>query len=154
MVKIEKVEGIFRNLDSYVGILRGLAQLSPETLLADKARLGGAKYYVQVAIECCIDVANHLIAQAGWRAPRNYADSFAVLVENQVLPEGFLPTARRMVGMRNRLVHLYWEVDDTTVCQVLSDHLGDFDRFQAMILGHLRTAEASAVTDGEGRVDE
>jgi|GEM_PF-3105424 len=29
MVKIEKIEGVFRNLDRYVGILRELAQLPP-----------------------------------------------------------------------------------------------------------------------------
>jgi uncharacterized protein YutE (UPF0331/DUF86 family) len=154
MVRIEKIEGVFRNLDRYVGILRELAQLPPAVLLADPVRLGGAKYYLQVAIECCIDVANHLIAQSGWRAPRNYADSFVVLVENQVLPEEFLPTFRRMVGMRNRLVHLYWEVDDATVCQVLSDHLGDFVRFQAMILDYLRATKAWPATDEEGYTSE
>lgn len=154
MVKAEKIEGVFRNLDRYVSILRELAQLPPAVLLADPARLGGAKYYLQVAIECCIDVANHLIAQSGWRAPRNYADSFAVLVEHRVLPEEFLPTLRRMVGMRNRLVHLYWEVDDATVCQVLNDHLGDFARFQAMILDYLQATETLLATDEEGHTGE
>jgi uncharacterized protein YutE (UPF0331/DUF86 family) len=148
MVKLEKVEGVFRNLDRYVAILRTLAELPRETLLADKARLGGAKYYLQVAVECCIDVANHLIAQAGWRAPRNYADSFAVLAENGIIPGEFLAIARRMVGMRNRLVHLYWEVDDEMVYQTLRDHLGDFDRYQALIYGYLQNTGALDLAEG------
>jgi hypothetical protein len=34
------------------------------------------------------------------------------------------------------------------------DHLGDFDRFQAMILDHLRAAKAFVAPEGEGRADE
>ncbi len=150
MVKLEKIEGAFRNLDRYVAILRNLAAMPAEALFADVVRLGGARYYLQVAVECCIDVANHLIAQAGWRPPRNYADSFVVLAENGVLSEDFLVIARRMVGMRNRLVHLYWEVDDEMVYQTLREHLGDFDRFQAVIYAYLQRSGLLEQTDGEG----
>ncbi|MEJ5197356.1 MAG: DUF86 domain-containing protein [Anaerolineae bacterium] len=149
MAKLEKIEGIFRNLDRYVAILRDLAAMPKEALLADPVRLGGARYYLQVAVECCIDVANHLIAQAGWRPPRNYADSFVVLAENGVLPEDFLVTARRMVGMRNRLVHLYWEVDDEMVYRTLREHLDDFDRFQAAIYAYLQRSALFDQADGE-----
>ncbi len=65
MVKLNKIEGAFRNLDGYLVTLRALARLSRAELLADEARLGGAKYYLQVAIECCVDVANHIIARQG-----------------------------------------------------------------------------------------
>lgn len=55
MAKLEKIEGIFRNLDRYVAILRDLAAMPKEALLADPVRLGGARYYLQVAVECCDD---------------------------------------------------------------------------------------------------
>ena len=126
MVKLDKFEGIFRNLDEYLAVLRDLAQMPEAALLADMARLGGAKYYLQVAIECCIDVANHIIARQNWRVPQSYADSFAVLAENGVLPPGYLETARQMVGMRNRLVHLYWEVDADTLVPGLAEQPGRF----------------------------
>ena len=38
-----------------------------------------------------------------------------------------------MARFRNRLVHLYWDVDDQLVAKYLSDGLGDFDRFAAAI---------------------
>jgi len=144
VVDADKIEGIFRNLDRYLGHLRALAQLSRTELLADAGRLGGAKYYLQVAVECCIDAANHLIASQNWRVPKNHADSFAVLAENDVISAEFQRTARQMVGMRNRLVHLYWEVDDGTVYSTLQNNLEDFERFKLAVYAYLQTA---GVTD-------
>jgi uncharacterized protein YutE (UPF0331/DUF86 family) len=143
MVKLDKIEGIFRNLDVYVANLRALAQLPKAELLNDMARLGGAKYYLQVAVECCVDAANHVIARQNWRAPQSLADSFAVLAEHNVIPAELLATARQMVGMRNRLVHLYWDVDAETVYDTLQNNLGDFERFKAALYSYLQTPGVS-----------
>ena len=101
--------------------------------MTDIVRIGGAKYYLQTAIECCTDIAHHIIASEGWRAPRDYADAFVVLNEHGVIPDAFLSVMRRMVRFRNRLVHLYWEVDNEAVCDILQKDLGDLDRFGAYI---------------------
>ncbi len=139
MASQDVIGEIFRRLDEYLGILDALAQVPREELLADAVRLGGAKYYLQVAVECCIDIANHLIVQCGWRSSKSYADSFAVLAENGVISAELLGTTRQMAGMRNRLVHLYWEVDAATVYKTLHDNLGDFDRFKAAVYTYLRS---------------
>ncbi|MBU0491985.1 MAG: DUF86 domain-containing protein [Chloroflexi bacterium] len=139
MVNLDTIEGIFRNLDTYVANLRALAQLPSAELLNDAARLGGAKYYLHTAVECCVDVANHMIARQNWRAPQSLADSFVVLAEHGVISADFLATARQMVGMRNRLVHLYWDMDAETVYDTLQDHLGDFEHFKAAIYVYLQT---------------
>jgi uncharacterized protein YutE (UPF0331/DUF86 family) len=43
-----------------------------------------------------------------------------------------------MVKMRNRLVHLYWEIDSDILYDTLQNNLGDFDRFKACIYQYLR----------------
>mgnify|MGYP000535012287 CR=1 FL=1 len=133
MIEAETIEGIFRNLDSYLDQLRRLAALQREELAGDLVKLGAAKYYLQIAVECCIDVANHIIARRGFRAPASYADSFTVLAENGIIKQDLLTTAHKMVRMRNRLVHLYWEVDADILYDTLQNNLGDFDRFKASI---------------------
>ncbi len=40
---------------------------------------------------------------------------------------------RAMARFRNRLVHLYWDVDDELVYEYLQTSLGDFDRFAAAV---------------------
>ena len=141
MVEPATIEGIFRHLDTYLGQLRQLARLPREELADDPVKLGAVKYYLQVAIECCIDVANHIIAHQGFRAPESYADSFTVLAENGVIEQDFASTAYRMVRMRNRLVHLYWEVDASILYDTLQNNLGDFDRFKAYVYGFMHTLE-------------
>ena len=95
-----------QRLDEYVTTLRRLAGMPRETLTGDRVPLGSAERYLEVAIEACLDVANHIIAGDHLRRPENYADAFAVLSEAGILPTEFLPTMQRMARFRNRLVHL------------------------------------------------
>ena len=134
MIDIETITNIFRSLDTYLEVLRQLASLPKESLAHDPVHMGAAKYYLQVSIEGCINMANHIIAQQGLRAPESYADAFAILADNRIIEPDFLPTAVKMVGMRNRLVHLYWEVDADILYETLQHNLQDLDRFKAYIL--------------------
>jgi uncharacterized protein YutE (UPF0331/DUF86 family) len=138
MVDPDKIESLFRDLDSHLDSLRQLALLSREELAEDRINLGAAKYYLQISVECCINVAQHVIAREGFRAPTTYADSFTILCENGVIEPEFAATAHRMVRMRNRLVHLYWEVDADILYDTLQHDLSDFDRFKGHIYRYMR----------------
>jgi uncharacterized protein YutE (UPF0331/DUF86 family) len=45
---------------------------------------------------------------------------------------------RQMAGFRNRLVHLYWEIDDAQVHAYLQEKLADFDSFAQYIVHYVR----------------
>ena len=135
----ETVERHFRNLDRYLEQLQVLAAEDQDAFLNDPIKIGAAKYYLQVAIESCLDIANHLIAREGWRAPSTYADAFAVLAEQDIIPKNFLSTMQKMARMRNRLVHLYWEVDAETLHQILRHNLDDFETYKRYIVRYLQT---------------
>jgi uncharacterized protein YutE (UPF0331/DUF86 family) len=102
-----------------------LAELAQDEFLADVHRIGSAKYHFVVAIECCLDMANHVIASENYRLPKDSADSFVVLVEEGILPAGIERRLQAMARFRNRLVHLYWKVDHTLVYQYLQEGIGD-----------------------------
>ncbi len=52
------------------------------------------------------------MARAFWRrAPADYREVFVILKENGILDEDLTLNLRKMAGLRNRLVHLYWEID-------------------------------------------
>jgi uncharacterized protein YutE (UPF0331/DUF86 family) len=101
-----------RNLWPRAVYLRDIAQIEQAAFLSDPAKIGGAKYYLQTSIAACLDLGNHIIAAEHYRLPKDYRDIFTVLSENKVIPDDFALTLRRMAGLRNRLVHLYWEVDE------------------------------------------
>jgi uncharacterized protein YutE (UPF0331/DUF86 family) len=79
MVSIEKITQKFVQLDEFLSIIDEIKNIPIETFLKDKIVVGSAKYYLQVSIECCLDVTNHIIASEGFRAPKDYGDSFAVV---------------------------------------------------------------------------
>ena len=56
-----------------------------------------------------------------------------------ILPEKFIPTLRKMAQFRNRLVHLYWDVDEEAIYDILQKDLGDFELFIRYILEYMES---------------
>jgi uncharacterized protein YutE (UPF0331/DUF86 family) len=134
VVEPETLASIVGNLRGYLRKLHILTALPKNVFLQDFTNVESAKHLLQVSIECCLDMAHHIVADEGYRTPADYYDTFMVLHENGILPQAFMPTLRKMVSFRNRVVHLYWEVDDETVYQILREDLGDFETFLKYIL--------------------
>jgi uncharacterized protein YutE (UPF0331/DUF86 family) len=82
-----------------------------------------------MAIELCVDVANHVIADQGLRVPATYAEAFDVLAEAGMLPGPERDAMVRMVGFRNVIVHEYARVEAEIVVRILRQHLDDLARF-------------------------
>lgn len=143
MVDRDKVEGLIRHLRQYTGYLRDIAKLDREEFLDDPMAIGSARYYLQVSIESCIDIANHIIATERLRAPKDYKDTFKVLNETGIIPDEFTRTMRAMAGLRNLLVHLYWEVDDKMVYDSLSTELDDFETFIFHVMNFIVTCSCN-----------
>lgn len=95
------------------------------------------RYLVQAGIQVCIDLANHLIASEGWRTATEFREAFVRLAEHGVIDADLSTRLQAMVGMRNRLVHLYDEVDDTLVARVVDENLGDWDAFARAFARHV-----------------
>ena len=86
---------------------------------------------LQMAIEVCVDIANHVIADRGLRVPATYAEAFDVLAEAGLLPVKEREAMVRMVGFRNVVVHEYARIDAQIVVRILREHLDDLSRFSA-----------------------
>jgi uncharacterized protein YutE (UPF0331/DUF86 family) len=99
------------------------------SFLDDPDKIGSAKYHFIVSIESAIDISNHIISQNGYRTPEDYADTFEVLSEKRVFNSEFAGTLKEMTKFRNRLVHLYWGIDDEQVYEILQNRLEDFKHF-------------------------
>ncbi|MEZ4869012.1 MAG: DUF86 domain-containing protein [Caldilineaceae bacterium] len=144
MVNIKTVTSILNNLRGYLEKLSILATYEREEFLQDFTKVESAKHLLQVSIECSLDLAHHVIADEGLRTPQDSYDSFVVLNEEEILPTDFMPILRQMVSFRNRVVHLYWNVDDETVYTILQNNLGDFDTYINFILDFINLDEDAA----------
>jgi len=135
MISAEKITDKFGQLDEFLATLKGIRKTPLSKFLKDKILIGSAKYYLQVSVECCLDIANHIIAAEGYRAPKDYADSFKVLEEHDVFDEDLGMKLRQMAKFRNRLVHLYGEIDDEYVYEFIKKDLQDILEFKKVITG-------------------
>jgi len=121
--------------------LSALAGIIEEKFVADADKVASAKYHFIVAIEACIDLCNHLISRNSFRVPEDYGDTFRVMAEVGALSPEFSELLVSMGKFRNRLVHLYWEVDDRQVHQFLCSRLQDFRRFLKEMAEYLALSE-------------
>ena len=135
MVDPDRVRAKLTTLATYRRQLAHLAQLPTSTYTDEHAYEG--RYLVQAAAQICIDLAHHLIASAGWAATVEYRDAFTRLQEHDVIDADLAARMQDLTGLRNRLVRLHDDVDDTLVHQALVEGLDDIDGFAAAVAAQL-----------------
>ena len=136
-VDVDFVVRALQRLEANQAVLRDLAVEPLEQFLRDPRLHGSAERYLQVSIEICLDVTRHLVAAEDLGEANTHAEAFERLAQASVIPPEFVSTGRRMAGFRNRLVHLYWDVEETVIHDILQNRLGDFDTFRGYVLAYL-----------------
>ena len=123
------------DLDQYLGQLSEYQSVSVEQYRGDWKTQRIIERTLQMAIEVCLDVATHIIADRGLRAPTTYAEAFEVLGEAGLLDPVMRDVMIRMSRFRNLIVHEYARVDPAMVVRILREHLADLARFKTAVLG-------------------
>ena len=109
--------------------LEELAQMGKDVFLIDFRSIDSAKYNLQTSIEAMIDICNHIISRKRLRVPATNVESFEVVSEAGLLPADVLPVYRSMARFRNRIVHMYDDVDDSQIHEILQTRLDDIRAF-------------------------
>ena len=113
---------------------------------------------LQMMIEICLDVANHIISGEGYRRPLGYADHFTVLMENGALNVRLSARLEKMARFRNLIVHNYDKIDVAVVVGLLKRNLADFDDFKSAIADFLKPENLGGALKSKkkkrGRKDE
>ncbi|MCS7202653.1 MAG: DUF86 domain-containing protein [Dictyoglomus sp.] len=93
---------------------------------------------LQITIEICIDIANHIISEEGFRIPSSYSDTFKVLYEKEIINNELLEIMERMVRFRNIIVHNYDKIDPGIVVNIIKKNLNDFIKYKDHIISYLK----------------
>jgi uncharacterized protein YutE (UPF0331/DUF86 family) len=83
---------------------------------------------LQVLIENAIGKAKHLLKAKGLPVPVSGYDAFANLVSQQWVAQADLPRWNAVVGLRNRIVHDYMNIDMEQVLALVSNKHDAFVR--------------------------
>jgi len=135
----EKVTALSSELVQACGHLKDLGEMEKGVVIKDPHLIASAKYHLIVGIEAAIDLANHLIAKNRWRAPEDYADTFRIMEEQGLIDAEFSARLQRMARFRNRLIHIYWDVDNEIIYNLLQEDICDIEEFLTEYLRFLRT---------------
>ncbi|GIW55133.1 MAG: hypothetical protein KatS3mg082_1537 [Nitrospiraceae bacterium] len=106
--------------------LTDLSRLSREAYLANPINEVLAERYLERMIGRMIDINYHLITESGNPPPRDYHESFQMLVTMGILKTEFARHIACSAGLRNRIVHDYEEIDALKVYDALQEAIRQF----------------------------
>jgi uncharacterized protein YutE (UPF0331/DUF86 family) len=77
-------------LETYYGQIKEFADIIIDNYKNDWKTQRIVERTLQIMIETCTDIASHIISDGGMRPPTTYADTFRVLLENNIVffPDG------------------------------------------------------------------
>lgn len=123
----------FELIEEYLQRARRVAALSQEEYLADPTAIDASVRQLTVLFETSHNIAKHLSSRLGWRPSRSKAETFEVLAEQGVLPPDLCQSFREASRFRNLVTYQTAMVKEALVYKILQDHLGDFERFTALV---------------------
>jgi len=98
-------------LTEYLDVLDKVLTKDIKIFLTDPFIYGTAERNMHLAIECVLDIGNHIIANRGYERPDSYADIFRILEKNNVISQNLYSNLEGVAAFRNLLVHDYLRLD-------------------------------------------
>lgn len=133
----EIVRDRLARIRQYVGDLRAMADLSEAAFLQNRERQYAVLHALQLAIEASVKIATHICAADALGVPSSYAEAFDLLERAVIVVDSPLAGGLRRIAFRNRIEHLYGQVDLRLVYRLLHERLDDFDRYAVAVERHL-----------------
>lgn len=133
-------EVIEQKLESLRRCLRRVEEkcpLDPATLGQDPDLQDIVTLNLTRAVQLCVDLGAHLIADTEVAPPDTMGQTFDALAQAAVIPERLAQQLKKAVGFRNIAVHHYEAIDWTIVHRIAALHLGDFNEFAKVIAARL-----------------
>ncbi|HXH81773.1 MAG TPA: DUF86 domain-containing protein [Candidatus Tectomicrobia bacterium] len=111
---------------------------SADVFVADRTAREVVTLNLFVAIQACLDLAAHWLADAGWDVPATYAEMFGALADHGVIPDDLARRLAGAAGFRSLLAHQYGALDARRIHDLATSGLRDLDAFCATLAARVR----------------
>jgi uncharacterized protein YutE (UPF0331/DUF86 family) len=118
-------------LEGYLAELRSFQSVRREDFVREPALHHLAERFLHLACESVLDIAQHVIADQGYRQAQSYKDAMDVLWEEGLIGRDLADRLKGWMGFRNVLVHLYLAIDHGRTYDAIRDDLGDLEQLAA-----------------------
>ena len=129
-------EVILEKIESLRRCVRRVSEKCPpdaETLLHDFDLQDIVALNLSRAVQLCVDIGAHLIADLDVPPPETMGKTFDALRDAGVIDPALAIRLKKAVGFRNIAVHNYEAVDWAIVHSIARNHLEDFSNFAAIV---------------------
>ncbi|MGI6704687.1 MAG: type VII toxin-antitoxin system HepT family RNase toxin [Clostridia bacterium] len=126
---LEKVSSKMALIISNLDKLKILKQIPGKNFEEDFRNVESAKHLLQVTIEAMHDIANHIVSRNRLGRPDTYSDVFRILRQKGYISKDSMDVYSTMIKFRNRVVHLYHDIDSKEIYSIIQNNLKDFAKF-------------------------
>ncbi|MCF8026022.1 MAG: DUF86 domain-containing protein [Desulfobacteraceae bacterium] len=123
----DKLKDIHRSVER----LKRFQESGREAFLADADSQDIARSRLLSAIEAALNICFHVTAKKLKNVPEDYGDCFRNLGQAGLIDASLADRLADMARFRNRLVHLYWDIDYGNVYDIIANSLNDLEDYAA-----------------------
>jgi uncharacterized protein YutE (UPF0331/DUF86 family) len=124
-------------IKQYVVELEKLSQL-PKLEFLEKRNSAAAESFLRRSLEAIFDTGRHILAKQGFvNMALEYKGIAEGLRVNKIISEELAEKLTKMAGYRNRLVHLYHQVSDEELYEIVKNNLADIKQFKEQIAKYM-----------------
>ena len=116
----ERLSRALRDLERSVNFIEQILNRPLGEFLNDDKAVYALRYAVIGAVEAAVQIGLILLRETGAR-PASFGEAFQMLGERRNIPRNLATAMRRFAGLRNLLVHRYWEDDDAKLYRELKE---------------------------------
>jgi uncharacterized protein YutE (UPF0331/DUF86 family) len=128
-ININRIRQALDDIRKSIHRLESLTEMPLEEFLSDEDSKDIARSRLLIAIEAAINVCYHIVAKRLKKVPSEYSQCFKILGEEGLLSSDLTERLVLMCKFRNRLVHLYWDVDYSVVYDITHYSLLDLKQY-------------------------
>jgi len=143
MVDADLVAAKLRELAERIARVRARVPSQASAFAADRDTLDLVAFNLMLAVQSCLDIASHLIADEKWPPAATLGEAFERLCERGVLDRTTAEALRRATGLRNVVAHGYSAAAPDLLYLAATVGLVDLERFAQQVSAWARTRQRS-----------
>ncbi|MCU7976150.1 DUF86 domain-containing protein [Shewanella sp. SW36] len=118
------ISSLCLSLSRYQAELGELRQLLSQRALSN-LEYRAAERTLQLSIGACIGIAKHWVKALAGHSPQDAYQAFEILCQRGAQPDDELSGWRKVIGLRNALVHDYQNIDPEIICSAITQGYSD-----------------------------
>ena len=125
-------------IKDYLEELEKIIRLDQKEIAGNFVNLRTLERNFQLIVDEMLDINLHIIRELELKSPADFQNTFEILGQAGVLPLEFAVKIAPVVGLRNRIVHRYEQIDRKLFIEQVKKERVDFLEYSKLISEYLR----------------